>query len=70
MALRSDLHTLAGVYALDALDTGAELARFERHLSRCQSCTTEVRGFRETAARLGMAATLPPPPARGGGGGG
>lgn len=63
MALRGELHTLTGVYALDALDTGAELARFERHLNRCQNCATEVRGFRETAARLGIAATLPPPPA-------
>ena len=62
MALRSDLHTLTGVYALDALDTGAELARFERHLSRCQSCATEVRGFREAATRLGLAAASQPPP--------
>jgi hypothetical protein len=63
MALRSNLHTLTGVYALDALETGAELARFERHLTKCQSCATEVRGFRETAAGLGIAAMLPPPPA-------
>lgn len=60
--LRNDLHTLTGVYALDALDTAAEVARFERHLNRCQSCTSEVRGFRETAARLGMAAAQQPPP--------
>jgi hypothetical protein len=60
--LRNDLHTLTGVYALDALDTAAEVARFERHMLRCQSCTSEVRGFRETATRLGMAAAQPPPP--------
>jgi hypothetical protein len=60
--LRSNQHTLTGVYALDALDTGAEVARFERHLARCQSCTGEVRGFRETATRLGMAASRQPPP--------
>ena len=59
--LRSDQHTLTGVYALDALDTAAEVARFERHLNRCDSCTGEVRGFRETATRLAMAVAQPPP---------
>ena len=61
--LRNDLHTLTGVYALDALDTAREVARFERHLNRCDSCTGEVRGFRETATRLGLAASRQPPPA-------
>ncbi len=61
--LRNDLHTLTGVYALDALDTAREVARFERHLNRCDNCTSEVRGFRETATRLGLAATRQPPPA-------
>jgi anti-sigma-K factor RskA len=62
MALRQDLHSLAGPYALDALDSGAEQDRFERHLNRCNSCTSEVRGFRETATRLGMAVARRPPP--------
>jgi hypothetical protein len=61
--LRSSQHTLTGVYALDALDTDAEVARFERHMARCQSCTSEVRGFRVTATRLGMAVSRQPPPA-------
>jgi anti-sigma-K factor RskA len=61
--LRNGLHTLTGAYALDALDTAREVARFERHLNRCDSCTSEVRGFRETATRLGMAASRQPPPA-------
>ena len=61
--LRSSQHTLTGVYALDALDTDAEVARFERHLARCQGCTGQVRGFRVTATRLGMAVSRPPPPA-------
>ena len=61
--LRNDQHTLTGVYALDALDTAAEVARFERHMNRCDSCTSEVRGFRETATRLGMAVSRQPPPA-------
>lgn len=61
MRLRPD-HSLAGAYALDALDSDAEQNRFERHLRRCQGCTSEVRGFRETAARLGVAAARQPPP--------
>lgn len=60
--LRNDQHTLTGVYALDALDTAAEVTRFERHLNRCDSCTSEVRGFRETATRLAMAVAQQPPP--------
>jgi hypothetical protein len=62
MAFGRDLHSLAAPYALDALDSGTEQDRFERHLNRCQDCTGEVRGFRETATRLGMAATRQPPP--------
>jgi anti-sigma-K factor RskA len=56
-----DLHLLTGVYAVDAL-TGAELDEFEKHLQRCTSCTEEVRGLQETAARLGMATAIEPPP--------
>jgi anti-sigma-K factor RskA len=62
MALRQDLHGLAGPYALDALDSAAEQSRFERHLNRCDDCTSDVRGFRETATRLGFAAAQQPPP--------
>ena len=47
--LRHDLHSLSGAYALDALEAGSERDRFTRHLSRCQSCASEVRGFREVA---------------------
>jgi anti-sigma-K factor RskA len=62
MSVRShDLHLLTGAYALDAL-TGAELDEFEKHLLRCASCTEEVRGLRETAARLGMTTAIAPPP--------
>ncbi len=59
---RHEAHLLTGSYALDAL-TEAERAEFERHLARCPACTEEVRGLRETAARLAMAAAAPPPPA-------
>jgi anti-sigma-K factor RskA len=58
--LREELHTLTGAYALDALD-GAERDRFIRHLHRCQVCDNEVRGMRDTAARLGMAVAAVPP---------
>jgi anti-sigma-K factor RskA len=57
-----DPHSLAGAYALDALD-GDQRTRFERHLSSCQTCPDEVRGFTATAAALGLAAAATPPPA-------
>jgi anti-sigma-K factor RskA len=56
-----DLHVLTGSYALDALSP-RERDSFERHLARCASCAAEVRGLRETAARLAMAWALRPPP--------
>jgi anti-sigma-K factor RskA len=58
---RHDLHTLTGVYALDAVD-GTERDLFEHHLRRCRPCGNEVRGLAETATELAMAAALPPPP--------
>lgn len=60
--LRHDLHSLSGAYALDALEPGAERDRFTRHLSRCQSCASEVRGFREVATAMAFAVTTEPPP--------
>jgi anti-sigma-K factor RskA len=59
---RQDPHTLAGAYALDALDSASEVTRFNRHLTRCQSCASEVRGFREVATAMAFAATTEPPP--------
>jgi anti-sigma-K factor RskA len=53
-------HTLAGAYALDAL-TGADRARFERHLARCPQCAQEIRGLHEATARLAAAAAEQPP---------
>ncbi len=58
--LRDDLHVLTGSYALDAL-TESEREDFERHLQHCASCQAEVRGLRETAARLAMAKAVRPP---------
>jgi anti-sigma-K factor RskA len=56
-----EVHTLSGAYALDAL-TEIERAGFARHLAECSVCATEVAEFRETAARLGVAAWDAPPP--------
>ena len=58
---RHELHLLSGSYALDALPDD-EQADFEKHLARCPSCAEEVRGLRETAARLAMATAVAPPP--------
>jgi hypothetical protein len=58
---RQDLHTLTGAYALDALDSASEITKFNRHLSRCQTCASEVRGFREVATAMAFAATTEPP---------
>src|SRR5580704_14846418 len=59
--MRDDLHVLSGSYVLDALGE-PERDSFERHLQHCPLCEDEVRGLRETAARLGLAKTLDPPP--------
>jgi len=60
--LRHDLHSLSGAYALDALEGGAERDRFTRHLGRCQTCASEVRGFCEVATAMAFAATAEAPP--------
>ena len=59
--IRDDLHVLAGSYALDALGE-AERDSFERHLQHCGPCEAEVRGYREAAARLGLARATDPRP--------
>jgi anti-sigma-K factor RskA len=59
-ALPEDTHVLTGSYVLDALSE-TEREDFERHLERCPSCAAEVRGLRETAARLAMAKAVRPP---------
>jgi anti-sigma-K factor RskA len=60
MRLRRDRHSLAGPYALDALDAG-ERDRFERHMERCPRCQEEVRRMSQTATALAMAAAADPP---------
>ena len=58
--MRDDLHVLTGSYVLDAISDG-EREEFERHLQACLSCDAEVRGLRETAARLALARAVAPP---------
>ncbi len=57
---RTDPHTLAGAYALDALGT-SDRARFERHLSGCPACAQEARGLQEATARLSDTLATQPP---------
>jgi anti-sigma-K factor RskA len=60
--MSTDLHTLAGAYAIDAL-SGQEARQFDRHLEECPACREEVRELRAAAARMGAAEALAPPPA-------
>jgi Anti-sigma-K factor rskA/Putative zinc-finger len=57
---RTDPHTLAGAYALDALGR-PDRARFERHLSGCPACRQEARGLREATSWLAATAVTRPP---------
>ena len=59
--VRDEWHVLTGSYVVDALGS-QEREGFARHLHHCVSCDAEVRGLRETAARLAMARSLRPPP--------
>jgi hypothetical protein len=61
MSVHGDIHTLAGAYALDAVDD-VERARFARHLATCEPCELEVAELRFTAGRLADLTELPPPP--------
>ena len=55
-----ELHVLTGSYVLDAV-SDAERKEFERHLQHCPTCDAEVRGLRETAARLARTCAMTPP---------
>jgi anti-sigma factor RsiW len=54
-----DPHTLVGAYVMDAV-TEADRQAFEHHMAGCETCQAEVRGLRETTARLAAAAEVRP----------
>jgi anti-sigma-K factor RskA len=54
-------HTLAGAYAMDALNS-SDRAAFERHLTGCEDCAQEIASLREATARLAAATAVTPPP--------
>ncbi|MGH3493765.1 MAG: anti-sigma factor [Sciscionella sp.] len=58
--LNHELSTLAGAYALDALDE-QERAAFEAHLATCADCAAEVRSLRAAAAELSRTSTTTAP---------
>ncbi len=58
--MSTDVHTLSGAYALNALEQ-QEAAEFERHLEGCQACRQEVRELQGAAARMGAAQAEAPP---------
>ena len=56
-----DIHSLAGAYAVDAVDD-VERARFETHLAGCSPCQTEVASLRAAAGELSSTTSTAPPP--------
>lgn len=58
MTPTDNIHTLAGAYALDALDD-LERVRFEAHMESCDSCSEEVASFQATSAMLGASEEVP-----------
>ncbi|HEX6249496.1 MAG TPA: anti-sigma factor [Nocardioidaceae bacterium] len=59
--MSTDLHTLSGAYALNAL-SAEEAEQFRRHLEACSVCRQEVRELQQAAARMGASEAVPPPP--------
>jgi anti-sigma-K factor RskA len=59
--MSTELHTLSGAFALDALSP-EEAAEFRTHLAGCAVCRQEVRELREAAARMGEVEAFAPPP--------
>lgn len=58
--MTAPLHMDTGVLALDAMPED-ELAEALDHVETCESCASELVGFRETAALLGSAVAEVPP---------
>ena len=60
--MSTDLHSLSGAFALDALSAD-EAQRFRMHLQGCAVCQQEVRELREAATRMAEVEAVPPPAA-------
>ncbi len=58
--MSTDVHTLSGAYALNAL-AAEEAAEFRRHLDECQACREEVRELQAAVGRMGAAEASAPP---------
>ena len=58
--MSEELHTLAGLYVVDALDDD-ERARFDAHLADCAACQEEVAEFQATTGRLSQLMAERPP---------
>ncbi len=58
--MSTDLHTLSGAYAIDALSPG-EADDFTTHLEGCPACRDEVRELQDAAARMGASQSVAPP---------
>ena len=58
--MSTDLHTLSGAYALNAL-SAEEADQFRRHLEACPACSLEVRELQQAAADMGAAQSATPP---------
>jgi anti-sigma-K factor RskA len=57
--MNTDLHTLSGAFALDALSS-EEAAQFRTHLEECAVCRQEVRELRAAAAQMGAVEAIAP----------
>ena len=58
--MSEELHTLVGLYVVDALDDD-ERARFQAHLADCPACQQEVAEFQATTGRLSQLMAERPP---------
>ncbi|HEY2949237.1 MAG TPA: anti-sigma factor [Micromonosporaceae bacterium] len=58
--MSEEIHTLAGAYALDAVND-VERVAFARHLAGCESCAQEVSELQAAAVRLADATWSAPP---------
>lgn len=58
--MNTDLHTLSGAFALDALSSD-EATQFRTHLEECAVCRQEVRELRAAAAQMGAVEAIAPP---------